>query len=98
MFDDQARNRARQELFEIVAAGMVSPDYSSPSALIEMLEIAAMDLKRDPALPRHAEPTDSLTPERNRSRIGHWMLRKGRALFHGGIRVAGGLANRRLPA
>ncbi|WFP61686.1 MULTISPECIES: hypothetical protein [unclassified Mesorhizobium] len=94
MLDDQARALARQELFEIVVGGMVNPGYAPPGALIEMLEIAAMDLKAD----RAPSPTDILTPARNGRRIGYWMLRKGRALFHGGIRIAGSLATRRLPA
>ncbi|MDG4884106.1 hypothetical protein [Mesorhizobium sp. WSM4884] len=100
MFDDQARTLARQELFEIVASGMVNPGYAPPGALIEMLEIAAMELNRDLTLPRsrHADATDVLTPAQNGSRIGHWMLRKGRALFHGGIRIAGSFATRHLPA
>lgn len=100
MFDDQARTRARQELFEIVVSGMVSPGYALPGALIEMLEISAGDLKRDRTLPRTGRPgpTDDLTSARIGSRIGPWMLRKGRALFHGGIRFARGLATRRLPA
>ncbi|MDX8466124.1 hypothetical protein RFM26_10570 [Mesorhizobium sp. VK23B] len=94
MFDDQARTLARQELFEIVAAGMVNPGYAPPGALIEMLEITAMGLKAD----RATGPMDILTPARNGSRMGDWMLRKGRSLFHGGIRFAGGLTTRRLPA
>ncbi|WP_146770332.1 hypothetical protein [Mesorhizobium hawassense] len=94
MFDDQARYRARQELFEIAAAGMVNPGYATPGALIEMLEIAAMDVKGD----RAPIPTDILTPARISSRMGDWMLRKGRSLFHGGSRIAGSFATRRLPA
>ncbi|WP_192244638.1 hypothetical protein [Mesorhizobium silamurunense] len=97
MFDDQARTRARQELFEIVASGIVNPGYAPPGALIEMLEIAATDLKGDRAAQQQPSPTDILTAQ-NDSRIGHWMLCKGRSLFHGGIRIAGGLATRRLPA
>ncbi|AZO08783.1 MULTISPECIES: hypothetical protein [unclassified Mesorhizobium] len=98
MFDDQARYRARQELLELVAGGMVSPGYAPPGVLTEMLEIAAMELKGDSGRLQRASPTDILTPAWNGRRIGDWMLRKGRSLVHGGIRFAGSFATWRLPA
>ena len=99
MFDETARNRARQELFEIVVGGTVNPGYAPPGALIEMLEIAAMELKgaRVMAKPHQAD-TDILTSAQNGSRIGDWLLLKGKSLFHGGIRFARSVIPRGLPA
>src|SRR5262245_51529710 len=99
-YDEQDRALARQEFLEAMLSSMGGPACAPmPGALLEMLEIAAMERRYEPAR-ASAEPApvaEPLTSSPIRSGIAGWLLRIGETIVDVAVRFRAGSGPRRLP-